>query len=41
MTTNIIEFPARSVREWIMVERTIREAPKQAGDECQGDVGEN
>jgi len=31
MTTNIIEFPTRSVREWIKVERTIRETLEQAG----------
>ena len=31
MGTNIIEFPTRAVREWIMVERTIREVLEQVG----------
>jgi hypothetical protein len=31
MSTNVIEFPTRVVREWIMVEKTIREVLEQAG----------
>lgn len=31
MGTNIIEFPTRAVREWIMIEKTIRGVLEEAG----------
>ena len=31
MTTNVIELPTGSAREWIMFEKTIREALEKAG----------